>query len=298
MRVLGIGHCTLDHIGVVARFAEPDFKVELDQLSVQGGGSAATALVALARWGRACEFIGKIGGDERGQQILSTLSGEGVLVERVVRDQDAISQLSFIVVSPSTGQKQTYFTHGSVSPLTADEVSFDALDGVEVLLVDGTCPAAQLKLMREARVRGLHTILDATAPTAAISSLIPEASVIIGSERVLSQLTGMGDPQQMCATLIQSGARIAVVTMGDEGCVAMDGEREQVVRARAYPVRVLDTTGSGDIFHGAFIQGMLMGLGLDATARFANTAAALSCTGIGGRSRIPTLDELRGLIGA
>jgi sulfofructose kinase len=292
MRVLGVGHCTLDHIGVVERFAEPDFKVELDQFSVQGGGSAATALVALARWGRSCEFIGKIGGDERGQQILATLTGEGIEVGRVVSEPGAISQLSFIVVSPETRQKQTYFTHGTVSPLGAEEVSFEALDGVGALLVDGTNPAAQLKLMREARARGIQTILDATAPTASISTLIPEASVIIGSERVLSQLTGMGDPQQMCATLLQGGARIAVVTMGDEGCVAMDGEREQITRVPAYPVRVLDTTGSGDVFHGAFIQGMLMGMSLEQTARFANTAAAISCTGIGGRSRIAGLDEL------
>jgi sugar/nucleoside kinase (ribokinase family) len=295
MRVLGIGHCTLDHIGVVERFAEPDFKVELEQLSLQGGGSAATALVALARWGRACEFIGKVGADERGQQILATLTGEGIAVERVVREPGAMSQMSFIIVEPASGRKKTYFTYGSVSPLVAGEVALDALDGAQALLVDGTCPDAQMKLMREASARGLLVVLDATAPTAAVAALIPEASVTIGSERVLSQLTGMGDPQQMCAHLIAGGTKIAVVTMGDEGCVAMSAAGE-LVRAAAYPVRVLDTTGAGDVFHGAFIQAMLMEFGLERAARFANAAAALSCTGIGGRGRIASLDELLALV--
>jgi sugar/nucleoside kinase (ribokinase family) len=292
MRVLGVGHCTLDYIGVIDRFAEPDFKVELDQLSVQGGGSAATALVALARWGQRCEFIGKVGADERGQQILATLTGEGITVDRVVVEPHAASQVSFIMVSPKLRQKQTYFTHGTVTSLRDDEVDEAALDQVSALLVDGSCPKAQRKLMSAARRRGIRTVLDTTSSSQKIADLIEFTDIVIGSERALSQITGMGDPEQMCHSLHARGVQIAVVTLGDEGCVAMSAQDERPLSIPAHEVNVLDTTGAGDVFHGAFIQGLLMELPLHKVAYMANMAAAISCAGIGGRSSIPSLQEL------
>ena len=71
-KILGVGHCTLDYLGVVERFAEPDFKIELDAFSAQGGGGPATAMVALARWGMQTAFVGKVADDARGHEILAT----------------------------------------------------------------------------------------------------------------------------------------------------------------------------------------------------------------------------------
>ena len=147
MRVLGVGHCTLDFIGVVDRFVEPDFKKEFTQFSTQGGGAAATAVVALSRWGVETGFVGKVGSDPRGDEIERTLAQEGVDTRGLVHQPEAVSQMSFIVVEQASGRKNTYMTGGSVAPLRSDEVDLGVLDGATVLLCDSTHPEAELRLV-------------------------------------------------------------------------------------------------------------------------------------------------------
>lgn len=297
MRVLGFGHCTLDQIAVVDRFPEPDFKKNMLQFSMQGGGSAATAMVALARWGHEAAFIGKVGGDERGRQIIRTIEDEGVDTSRLIVEEDAISQLSFIVVEAGTGRKQTFITAGSVSEMTADEVDESVLDGVELLLVDGTHLDAELKLMRAAKDRGIKVVLDASHNEGQIRESVAYCDYLVASERFASQFAGVGQLESLCHALLEKGPSVVVVTLGDEGCVAMDHEDRKMIRQDAIDVEVVDTTGAGDVLHGAVVRGILEGDSLAEMVAFANAAAALTCTGVGGRGAIPTLDEVREAMG-
>jgi sugar/nucleoside kinase (ribokinase family) len=295
MRVLGVGYCTLDFIGEVDRFAEPDSKVEWDKLSVQGGGAAATAMVALARWGVDVSFVGKVGADARGDEIVATLAGEGIDVGGVVYQEGAISQVTFVVIESATGQKRTYFTMGTVDPLEVGEVHDGLLDGVDVLHVDGTSPEAQLALVRAARERGVLTVLDAERVSDGVVELVGASELVVASERFASQFTGQGSLQGMCKALMERGPKVVVVTMGDEGAVAM-GEDGVMVRAPAYPVEVVDNTGAGDVFHGAFIHAYTQERELSECLRFGCAAAGVSCLGLGGRERIPELDEIDELL--
>ena len=292
MRILGVGHCTMDHLGVVERFAEPDFKLELDQFSLQGGGAAATAMVALARWGVETSFLGKVGDDGRGRWITQTLSAEGVDTAGLVVQADGISQASFIIVESASGHKKTYYTHGNIDPLTPKEVSVEALEGVDVLHVDGSAPAAQLKLMKAARERGTTTVLDAERVDGRVDALVGYSDYMVSSERFASQFTGEGAIEAMCRALLERGPQVAVVTLGDEGSAAMRRGEDRLIREPAYAVHELDTTGAGDIFHGGFLYGIVQGWELARTVRFANVAASLACTGLGGRSVIASVDEI------
>lgn len=284
MRILGVGYCTMDHLGVVERFAEPDFKLEFEQFSVQGGGSAATAMVALARLGMDVTFVGKVGDDSAGRDIVSTLKGEGISTEYVIYQKGGISQSSYIIVEATTGRKQTYFTRGTIEPLTPAEVSSDLLDGVDILHVDATSPAAQLKLMREARERGITVVLDNEQPNPHSGELVASCDLLVASERFASQFTGEGALEAMCRALLERGPSTVVVTLGDEGSVAMRRDEGVLHRRQAHPVEVLDTTGAGDVFHGAFIYGVAHGWPLDKSVAFANVAAGEACRTLGGRS--------------
>ena len=297
MRVLGVGQCTLDFLGVIEHFVEPDSQIELDQFSIQGGGPAATALVALARWGQPTAFLGKVGSDSRGQEILATLRGEGVDVSRMICEQGAVSPSAFIFVEEKTRHTKRYYTHGSVSPLTIEEISPDALDDVSTLYVDGTLPELQVELMRRARARGIRTILDADRLLPQIQQLVTCADVVVASERFISRLTGEGGLENMARALLARGPWRVVITLGDEGAVAMDASELTLHRSPAHPVEVLDTTGAGDVFHGALTLSMLRGWPLDYALRLSNAAAGVSCTSLGGRSRIPSLQELWELVG-
>lgn len=293
MRVLGLGHCTLDQIALVDRFPEPDFKKNMLQFSVQGGGSAATAMVALARWGVETAFVGKVGADDRGKQIIRTIADDGVDAENMIVEEGAISQLSFIVVEAGTGRKQTFVTAGSVAPLSAREVDESWLDGIELLLVDGTHIEAELKLMHAARERGVKVVLDASHNDRQIRELVAYCDYLVASERFASQFAGVGQLESLCHALLEKGPSVVIVTLGDEGCVAMQNDDREMVRQAAVDVEVVDTTGAGDVLHGAVVRGILEGEPLEDIVSFANAAAALTCTGIGGRGAIPTLEEVR-----
>jgi sugar/nucleoside kinase (ribokinase family) len=90
------------------------------------------------------------------------------------------------------------------------------------------------------------------------------------------------------------GPRIVVTTLGARGCAYLDGEDE--VRVPAYEVEVLDTTGAGDAFHGAYLYGLLRNWSPRERARFANAVAALNCTALGGRAGLPDLRRARALM--
>lgn len=293
MRVLGVGHCTLDFIGVVERFVEPDFKKEFTQFSTQGGGSAATAMVALSRWGVETGFVGKVGSDQRGDEIERTLSEEGVDTRGMVHQDGAISQMSFIVVESATGRKTTYTTGGNVQALQPVEVDLSMLDDASVLLCDSTHSEVELAFMKAAKERGVTVVLDASEMSGNIRECVAHADYLVTSERFASQFAGIGELESLCHALLERGPRVAIVTLGNEGSVAMSADERQLLREPAFEnVRVFDTTGAGDVYHGAIIYGILQQWPLARIVRFANVAAAMSCEGIGGRSAIPPIHEI------
>lgn len=293
MSVLGIGGCTLDHFGIVERFLDPGLKVEMSKFSVQGGGAASTAVVVLARWGVDTSFIGKVGDDLRGRQIEMTLAEEGVDTDGLIHEDDAVSQFSFITLENTTGQRQLLYTHGTVSDIAAGEVDTTPLDETELLLVDGLQPEAQLELTARAVERDIPVILDASDMEPSRERLVERADYLLASERFASRFTGVGELDSICEALLEAGPHTVAVTLGDEGVVGADTDTDGPVRAREHEVDVVDTTGAGDVFSGAFTYGVLEDWPLDKMIRVANTAAALSCTGIGARGAIPDFEDVR-----
>lgn len=291
MRVLGVGYCTLDQISVVERFAEEDAALEMSKFSVQGGGTAATALTLLARWGVETRFVGKVGKDERGHKIERTLSNEGVDTRAMVLEEGAISQLSFIILESKSGRKKTYYTPGSVSELGVQEIHPEMLDGVSCLLVDGVYPHAQSVLMKAARERNIPVVLKAGGRSSQAAELVGLCDYLVTTERFASRFTGMGQLAELCRALLERGPHTVVVTMGDEGCVAMTRESETMLREPAHEVDVVDVTGSGDVFVGAFVYGILQGWEVSRAVAVANVAAGLSCTDVGARAANVSLEE-------
>lgn len=295
MRVLSVGGCTLDHIGVVGRFSDATGAAEMSKFSVQGGGCAATAVVALARWGVETCFIGKVGDDTRGNVIRMTLADEGVDTFEMIREAGAVSQFRFIAVEQGSGRKRSLFTPGSVTPLTAEQVDVAMLNDVDLLLVDGTEKEAQLKLMVEAKKRGICVVYEAKRNQRDVEKLVANSDVLIASERFSSQFAGVGRLERLCEVLLERGPSRVIVTMGDEGVVGMERETGEMIRQGPHAVDVVNTTGAGDVFLGATGYGIVKDWGFERILKFANTAAALSCTDIGGRSALYSVDDIERL---
>jgi sugar/nucleoside kinase (ribokinase family) len=298
MSILGVGDCTLDHFGIVERFLDPSMKVEMSTFSVQGGGAAATATVVLARWGVETNFVGKVGDDFRGDQIEMTLAEEGIDTEGLVHEPETVSQFSFVTIESSSAQRKVLYTKGTVGEIDREAVADRDLEETELVVVDGRHPDSQLALMRAANEAGVPVILNASETVPDRDELVERTDYLLASERFASRLTGVGQLDSICGSLLEAGPEAVAVTLGDEGAVAAEADHpDQTVRIAPHPVDVVDTTGAGDVFAGAFTYGILQEWPLEKTAEFANVAAALSCKGIGARGAIPSLDEVESRFG-
>lgn len=293
MSVLGTGHCTLDHYGIVGRFPDPGKQTEMSAFSVQGGGTAATAMVVVARWGGDARFCGKVGDDARGNAIAETLSGEAVDTSHLVREAGAVSQFRFVALEKTTGDHRTLFSRGNAGPLTERDVSDIPLEASDLLVLDGLEPAAQRVLAIRASEIGCPVLVDANHLEPNDRELVETADFLVASERFASRWTGIGELEESCRALLSAGPDTVVLTLGDEGAVGAVRSREELMCVPAYPVDFLEDTGAGDVFLGAFAYGVDEGWPLERSVRVANLAAGLSCAGIGARGSIPALSDVQ-----
>lgn len=293
MDVLGIGRCTLEHIALVDKLPDGEVTKQIPKFSIQGGGTISTAVAALCRWGVSAGFIGKVGEDDRGQHIRETLADEGANTEHMVYQQGGISQFSFTVLARKTNRHQTYFTHGNVAPLEPSEIDLELVTRSRMLLCDDTELRVQHPALERASQSGIPTLLRATRrPNEQLENCMSYCDVFTTSETAASQYTGKGQLQDMCRAILQKGPEVVVVTLGDEGLAGMSRTDEQLVRFPAIDVDLVDTKDAGAIQTAALAYATLREWKVSKTLDFANTAAGLSCRGLGGRSAIPSLDDI------
>ena len=271
--VVCIGLATLDTILAVPRHPGADDRVVASELVVAGGGPAATAAVTLARLGVAASFVGMVGDDAAGTAIREGLLAEGVDISELAVVPGARSPQSSILVGD--GGRTIVAFPGTVPPprlseraarlcaeaawVHVDHVGFAAAPTGVRLSVDGGNPIDGLDLEGVALYAPTEPALEAR----------------------------FGDARGA----LDAGAELVVVTRGERGSAAYrrDGE---VVEAPAAPVDAVSTLGAGDVFHGALLAELLRDAPLAEALAVANTAAALSCRALDGRSAIPTRMEV------
>jgi len=291
--VVGLGQACLDLLGRVPTYPGADQKVEVEGLIFQGGGPVATALVALARWGIATAFCGRIGDDEQGRRIRQGLVAEGVDCRGLLSEAGASSQFAFIAVERETAKRTIFWNRGSARPLTAGEVREECaapIAAARVLHLDGSHLEAALAATEIARNGGLVTVLDGGTLRPGMERLLPLIDHAVVSERFAEALVP-GNPEDALRQLLAFGCGVATVTHGDAGCLTLE-QGGMPFHTPAFAVDAVDTTGCGDVFHGGYIYGLLQGWPLSRTVRFAAAAAALKARALGGRAAIPSLPEL------
>ncbi len=287
--IVGLGYTAFDYLGVVPRLPAEDSKLEIGDFTIQGGGPAATAMVASRRLGASSALIAKIGDDHFGRGMLDGLAAEAVDASAVVVERGATSQFAFVMVNPSNATRTILWTRGTVSRLRPDEVDLDLVGSAKGLLVDDLEPAAALVAARHARARGIPVLIDAGSLREGVRDLLPHCDYILAGERFAEQISGSSDPRAALATLDSFGPKACGVTLGERGCVVLS--EGATIEAPGFAVDAVDTTGAGDVFHGAFLFAVLQGWDVERCCVFSNAVAALKCRRIGGRAGIPTRDE-------
>jgi sugar/nucleoside kinase (ribokinase family) len=278
----------VDLLCVAPRFDER--KLELSVFSMQGGGSAGNALAALAMLGAKARFFGRLGDDHFGRFILSGLDEVGVNTSLTRIERQKLSPVSIVTVDEFSRKRKILFTRGSTSPLSPRDLPSRLLTGASMLCIDGYEPALQAAIAERARAKGITVLLNAASLSGGMGELLALSDIVIGSERFASEFAPSDHIDKSLREITRVGPRVAVITLGNEGAMALEGDK--LVTQEPLDVFVADTTGAGDVFSGAFAYAAAAGWPLEQSLPFANAASGLKCRSLGARAGLPTLDEV------
>lgn len=288
--VVGLGVCAVDFLCRLPHYPKLDEKTELMQFSMQGGGPVPTALVTLARLGAKVCYVGKVGSDEGGRFVSESLEREGVDIEGLVVAPGARTSRAFVWVDGPSGLKSIAADRTDLENLRPEELSSQLVKAGRYLLIDGKETDAALKAAEWSHQVGGEVVLDVGSRRSKMEHLLRLADYLVVSEGFALSF-GQTDDQEVAArALFRFGPKVVVVTLGHLGSLCLS--QEGLFRQGAFSVPVRDTTGAGDVFHGAFIYGLLKGWELRFTVRFASAVAAMKCRKLGGRAGIPTLFQV------
>lgn len=287
--IVGIGVCTVDHLVTVPRLPQRNENMRALNYMRQPGGLASCSLVAAARLGAKTKIISRIGDDALGEYIRQDLQSEGVDVSLLLEEAGSESHVSVILVDEQSGDRSIITRPPTGSAISPTEIKREDLDGAQVLFVDNITPAT-LHMATWAREAGMKVVLDPARPYAEIKPLLELVDVPIVPEQWAKAWLPGKPPAEVAQRLFGAGAEIAIVTLGERGAVVCWDQG--LCRIPAYCVDVVDTTGAGDAYHGAFMYALLQGWDVPRMAQFASAVGSLNCRAMGGRSALPTRAEV------
>jgi sugar/nucleoside kinase (ribokinase family) len=268
--------------------------IEMDEISIQVGGSAAIAAAAAAALGCRARLACQLAADFLGQHVREALSASGIDLRCRVVETGTLSPLRFSAVG-QRDRRTVYTTRGDVDPLGAGDLDpDDLLAGAAAVLVDGTCPAAQIRLAEAAARRGIPVLFDGSQMGDEAGPLVGLADVLICSERLATELARRDDLAASLAEIQRLGPRAVVITLGEAGSIGLHGK--ELVRQRSFPIDLIDSSGAGAVYHGAFATALLAHTPFAGCMAFASAAAALACRRLGGFAGIPRHDEIVALL--
>ena len=293
VELVGVGHCCQDFLCIVEDYPPEDGSTRITSIEKQGGGAVATAVVAAARLGIRTALIGNLGTDGTGDDIIAELTRERVDVSAMDRLEGVVSLSSYIMIQTERGTRTKFPMRDNLPPIRWDDRQRAMLKQAKVLHLDGTHYANARKAAELAREYGVTVSLDGCTrqkDNRLNRELASMADILITNAVYPTSVTGKASMEEALLEMGGWGPRIVMATVGDQGVYAvMDGEVRQYP---ACPANVVDTTGAGDVFHGAFLAAYLRGKQVEDCIRFAAYAAARKCEQVGGRRGIPDWDTV------
>lgn len=293
IRIACVGITVLDRIYYVETLPTVGGKYVASRYTEVGGGPAATAAVAAARLGAQVDFIGRVGDDDTGKHLLAELESLGVNTRYTRRYAGAQSSQSAIMVDEHG--ERIIVNYPSPDLLAeADWLSGIDFSQWDIVLADVRWHEGAKLAFTLARQAGVKTLLDGDVTPQDISELVALSDHAAFSAPGLARLTGISDAASALkqSQMLTNGH--VYVTQGSEGCYWI--ENGMLQHQAGFAVDVVDTTGAGDVFHGALAFSLASGNELKDAVRFASGVAALKCTRPGGRAGIPDCDQTRSFL--
>lgn len=288
--IICVGAAVLDQIYGVPSLPAGPGKHFAGSFRETGGGPAANGAVAIARLGGRAALWARIGADEIGGRIIDDLAREGVDVSGTRRVEGATSGVSAIIVDDEGDRMIVNYADPRLDR-DPSWLPLEIIDSAAAVLADLRWPEGAVAALARARTASLPAVLDADmTPDAASVEAMMAATHVLFSQPALQTLS---DDEDTAAGLAVAANRIGGwvgVTCGADGVYWLEGG--SLRHLPAFPVRAVDTTGAGDVFHGAFALAIARREPMGRALRFASAAAAIKCTRFGGRDGIPVAADV------
>lgn len=297
--VLGVGCNSVDHVYRVPALPQgdsPTAKVRITSHTMSFGGQTATAMAACAALGLRTAYLGAIGNDAAGAGVRGELARRGVDVSLLLT-RDCANRFAVIPVDEHNGDRLVLWGRDPRLGLHEHEIRPETIAAARLVHVDDEDEAAAIRAARLARDAGVPATSDIDHITARTGELVAAVSIPIFNAHTLPALTGEGDPMRGLHALRRSHPDgLLCVTLGEHGAMLLAGN--EVVDEPGYKVDAVDTTGAGDVFRAGFIHALLQGKPPREILRFANAAAAVSCTRAGAMASVPVMHEIESAVSA
>jgi len=293
--VVGWGLNATDTLLLVPHFPAYAGKAPFEEEIVSPGGQVASAMVACARLGLRVKYIGSIGDDERGRIQIESLRGTGINLDDVQLRRNCPNQSAYIVVDRSTGERTVLWRRAACLRIDPAEITPEQIACARLLHIDGHDTPAMARAAEIARRHGIPVSVDVDSVYHGFEHVLPNVDYLVASSEFPSAWTGEQDPFVALETLQKEyGMKVAAMTLGAHGALArVDG---RFVYSPAFVVNCIDTTGAGDVFHGAFCYAVLQGMPIREALEFSNAMGALNCTALGARGGIRGVEDVRTLM--
>ena len=294
--VVGVGANSVDYVHLLPGYPQPfgSFaKMKIQRQQILCGGQMATAMCTCARLGLRAKYVGVTGTDANGRRVRLELEKRGIDLSDVII-RDAQNQFAVILVDETNGDRIVLWDRDDRLMMRDRDIPAEAIAHARVVHVDDVDQRAAIRAAQIAREHGIEITSDIDRLTDQTRELIDAVTIPIFAEHVPTRTTAIPDQEDALAALRQPHHRLLCVTLGERGAMALDDNG--IHHAPAFHVDAVDTTGAGDVFRAGFIYALLRGWPTDDILRFANAAAAVSCTRLGALGGIPALEEVEALV--
>jgi sulfofructose kinase len=259
------------------------------------GGQVASAMVTCARLGLRTKYVGAMGDDERGRIQIESLQGTGINLDHVLIRPGCANQSAYIIIDRSTGERTVLWRRDECLKIRPEEITEDMIACARLLHIDGHDTPSVARAAEIARRHSIPVTIDVDTIYHGFEQVLPNVDYLIASSEFPHAWTGESDPFKALETIQKEyGMKVAAMTLGAHGALALEEGRFHY--APAFVVNCVDTTGAGDVFHGAFCYAVLQGMRIGDALEFSNAMAAVNCTALGARGGIRGIEEVRALM--
>ena len=293
--IVGVGLNASDTLIMVPKLPPYGGKAPYASAIQSPGGQVASALVACQKLGLRTTYVGSVGDDDGARVQIESLRRAGVDLTNLQVRRGCPTQSAYILVDGESGERTVLWRRDDCLRIDPAQITPEQITCARLLHIDGHDTPAVEHGARIAREAGLPVSVDVDTIYDGFDQVLPLVDYLVGSSEFPRRWTGEDDPFRALEMIQEEyGMRVAAMTLGEWGALARSAGR--FYYSPGYAVDCIDTTGAGDVFHGAFCYAVLRGFSLENALEFSNAMAALNCTALGARGGIRGVPEIEALM--